>query len=80
MKTIVFSRKEVYELVWSTPISKIVEMYALSNDDFKKICKKHEIPLPPNGYWLKLKYNKPFTKEILNLDFNCIETIQFKIR
>lgn len=80
MKNIKLSRKEVYELVWSTPISKIVEVYALSNDSFKKICKKHEIPLPPNGYWLKLKYNKPFTKEILSLDFKGIDGIDLIIR
>lgn len=80
MKNIKLSRKEVYELVWSTPISKIVEVYALSNDSFKKICKKHEIPLSPNGYWLKLKYNKPFTKEILSLDFKGIDGIDLIIR
>lgn len=80
MKTIKLSRKEVYELVWSTPISRIVEIYALSNDGFKKICKKHEIPLPPNGYWLKLKYNKPLTKEILSIDFNGIDGIELTVR
>lgn len=80
METIKLTRKELYDLVWSTTISKILEKYAISNDGFKKICKKHEIPLPANGYWLKLKHNKPFKKENLNLDFDGENEIEFTIR
>ena len=80
METTKLTRKELYDLVWSTTISKILEKYALSNDGFKKICKKYEVPLPPNGYWLKLKHNKPFKKEILNLDFEGNNEIEFTIR
>lgn len=80
METTKLTRKELYDLVWSTTISKILEQFALSNNGFKKICKKYEIPLPPNGYWLKLKHNKPFKKEILNLDFNGDNEIEFAIR
>ena len=80
METTKLTRKELYDLVWSTTISKILEQFALSNDGFKKICKKYEVPLPPNGYWLKLKHNKPFKKEILNLDFNGDNEIEFTIR
>ena len=80
METAKLNRKELYDLVWSTPISKILDQYALSNDGFKKICKAHEVPLPPNGYWSKLKHNKPFKKEILNLNFNGKNEIEFTIR
>ena len=80
MQTTKLTRKELYDLVWSTTISKILEQYAISNDGFKKICKKYEIPLPPNGYWLKLKHNKPFKKELLNVDFNGDNQIEFALR
>ena len=80
METTKLTRKELYDLVWSITISKILEQFALSNDGFKKIYKKYEVPLPPNGYWLKLKHNKPFKKEILNLDFNGDNEIEFTIR
>lgn len=80
MKTTKLTRKELYELIWSTTISQILKKYALSNDGFKKICKKYEIPLPQNGYWLKLKHNKPFKKEVLNLDFMGDNEIEFPIR
>ena len=80
METTTLTRKELYDLVWSTTISKILGKYALSNDGFKKICKTHEVPLPTNGYWSKLKHNKPFKKEILNLDFDGANLIEFTVR
>lgn len=51
------TRNELYDIVWSKPISKIFEEYAISNVVFKSICKEHDIPLPLNGHWSKLKYN-----------------------
>ncbi|KAA5826248.1 hypothetical protein FPF71_05385 [Algibacter amylolyticus] len=54
----VFTRNQLYNLVWSTPVSKILEEYAISNTGFKNLCKKHDVPLPPNGHWQKLKHNK----------------------
>ncbi len=80
METTTLTRKELYDLVWSTAISKILERFALSHDGFKKICKEHEIPLPSNGYWSKLKHNKPFIKESLNLDFTGSNEIEFTVR
>ncbi|GAA3555844.1 hypothetical protein [Snuella lapsa] len=51
-------RKELYDLVWSKPISKILEDYAVTYSVFKSLCKKKNIPLPKTGYWQKLKHNK----------------------
>src|SRR5690554_3642554 len=52
------SREELYNLVWSKPVSKILKEYPITNTSFKNICKKNDIPLPKNGHWQKLKYNK----------------------
>jgi len=48
------SRKELYNQVWSTPISKLAKQYGLSDVGFAKICKKYNIPRPPRGYWARL--------------------------
>lgn len=80
MQTTTLTRKELYHLVWSAPISKILERFALSHEGFKKICKEYEIPLPSNGYWPKLKHSKPFIKESLNLDFVGSNEIEFTVR
>lgn len=53
-----FTRKELYDLVWSKPISKIIKDYPISYADFKKLCIQNDIPLPKNGHWQKLKHNK----------------------
>lgn len=52
------TRKDLYDLVWSKPVSKILEEYKISHTTFKNICKENDVPLPKNGYWQKLKYNK----------------------
>ncbi|WP_338359210.1 hypothetical protein [Yeosuana marina] len=52
------TRIELYNLVWSKPVSTILHEYAVSQTAFKNICKENDVPLPKNGYWQKLKYNK----------------------
>ena len=56
------SRDELYELVWSKPVSKILIDYPFTPSKFKKICNDYKIPLPPNGYWQKLRHNKKVFK------------------
>ena len=80
METIELSRKQLYDLVWSTPISQLTQQYAISNEGFKKICEKFEIPMPPNGFWLKLKYNKKVKIEKLNPIFGSIDKIVMTLR
>ncbi|WP_338645027.1 hypothetical protein V5J73_08640 [Flavobacterium sp. KS-LB2] len=80
METIELSRKQLYDLVWSTPISKLIQQYAISNEGLKKICKKFEIPMPQNGFWLKLKYNKKVKIEKLSPIFGGIDKIVMTLR
>jgi hypothetical protein len=47
------SRKELYDQIWTTPITKLSKQYGLSDVGFAKICKKYNIPRPPRGYWAK---------------------------
>ena len=58
MEPKVFSRKELYEMVWQIPVKQITVDYMVSFYSFKKICNDNKIPLPPNGYWSKKKYGK----------------------
>lgn len=53
-----FTREELYNLVWTEPLSKIAKRYQITDSGIRKICKKREIPLPPLGYWQKKQYNK----------------------
>ena len=58
MNTMEITRKELYERVWKTPISTLVKELNVSNHVLLKKCKEHNIPVPKNGYWQRLKYNK----------------------
>lgn len=66
------TRNELYNLVWLKPISKIIEEHKISHLGVKNICKEHDIPLPPNGYWSKLRHNtKVDVIKLPNPSNNC---------
>lgn len=58
-----FKKREFYELIWMTPLSRLATIYDISDNGLRKICKKYAIPIPPNSYWQKLKYNKPVLRQ-----------------
>ncbi len=49
----IINRKELYKKIWETPITRLSKEYGLSDVGFAKICKKHNIPRPPRGYWAR---------------------------
>ncbi len=57
-----FTRNQLYELIWSEPLLKLSKKYCISDNGLRKICKSMNIPLPPNGYWMKIKYGKKVKK------------------
>lgn len=80
METIELTRKELYDIVWSTTLSKLTSQYAYSNDGIKKLCKQFEIPMPDGSYWSKLKFNKKYKKEKLNPIFAGVDKIVLTMR
>jgi len=57
-----FTRQQLYELVWSTPMVKLAKEFGLSDVGLRKTCVKHGIPTPPLGYWAKLNFGRPVEK------------------
>ena len=49
----VLTRRDLYELVWSKPITKLAEDFGLSDVGLAKICERHRVPTPPRGYWAR---------------------------
>lgn len=60
-----FTREELYDLVWSEPISVIAPKFNVSDVALSKACKRAHIPRPHRGYWAKLKAGKPVIKAVL---------------
>lgn len=50
---IMLSREELYEQVWSETMVSLAQKYGLSDVGLRKKCKKLNIPLPPQGYFLR---------------------------
>lgn len=59
------SREELYELVWSKPMTHASKELDISDVMLGKLCKQKNVPRPPRGYWVvqhsKTKSDK-FTK------------------
>ena len=55
---ITISRQELYEKVWTTPTVILAKDYGISDVALAKICKKHQIPKPPLGYWARVATGK----------------------
>lgn len=53
------TRKELYELIWKKPISKLAEEWGIPEQALRAYCNQLNIPTPSSGYWSKLKFGKP---------------------
>jgi hypothetical protein len=60
--TTTFTRKELYELVWSTPIVQLAEQLGFSDRGLAKVCERHQIPVPGRGHWARLAAGKNPTR------------------
>ncbi len=56
------TRKELFDQVWSQPMTKVAAEYGISDVGLKKICDKHRIPVPGRGYWAKVAAGKKVKK------------------
>jgi hypothetical protein len=59
------TREELYQMVWSKPVTKWSKEFGLSDVGFAKICKKMKVPLPGRGYWAMVQKGLKLTRPIL---------------
>jgi hypothetical protein len=50
----IWNREELYEKVWTKPVTKVAKEYGYSDVAIAKICRKLKVPLPGRGYWAKI--------------------------
>jgi hypothetical protein len=55
---VTLTREELYERVWTTPMTTLAKEFGLSDVAIAKRCKAHDIPKPPVGYWAKKAVGK----------------------
>ena len=49
-----FTREELYEFVWSKPMTTIAAEFGMSSVAFAKHCRKLDVPIPWRGYWQRV--------------------------
>lgn len=58
-------RDDLYQRVWSMPVTKLAKQFDISDVGLAKACRKAGIPLPPVGYWTKVAHGKKVTRPAL---------------
>ena len=53
-----FTRKELYDLVWSQPMRTVAAGLGISDVAIAKQCRKANIPVPNRGYWARKQAGK----------------------
>jgi hypothetical protein len=62
---VTLNRDELYDLVWSRSMSQLCREYGISAVGLAKICRKHQVPYPPRGYWAKVRNGRKVRKPAL---------------
>lgn len=50
-----YDREKLYVEVWKEPVSAVAKRYGVSGTALAKACRRLNVPLPPRGYWAKLR-------------------------
>ncbi|MCB8821926.1 RWP-RK domain-containing protein [Microvirga rosea] len=56
------TRRVMYDLVWSKPMTTVAMELGISDVALKKICDRHRIPTPGRGYWAKKESGQPIQR------------------
>jgi len=60
------TREQLYNLVWSKPMTHLAKEFGISDVALRKHCKKLDIPTPYVGYWVKLAHGRRARKSPLS--------------
>jgi len=60
------SRKDLYELIWSEPMTTLAQRFGISDVGLAKVCRRSDIPAPPRGF-----LGRKLLPAILSYDRTC---------
>ena len=55
----VYSRRELFDLVWELPMTTLANEIRTSTTTIRQTCTKCHIPVPNRGHWSKILVGKP---------------------
>lgn len=50
-----YDPKTLYDQVWAQPVQVVAKSYGVSGVAIAKTCRKLQIPIPPRGYWARIR-------------------------
>src|SRR5688572_28928312 len=59
------TREQLYDLVWSRPMTQIAAEFGMSSVAFAKYCEAADVPRPERGYWRRIACGLKVRKERL---------------
>lgn len=75
------TRQELYEKVWDRPVTTVAREIGLSGTALAKACRRKKVPLPPLGYWAKVRHGKKVKRPSLpDLQEGESEEIEFWVQ
>jgi hypothetical protein len=74
------TRAELYEKVWATPMRTLAKEFGMSDVGLAKICRKHNIPVPPVGFWRKKETGYKVNRPRLPASKEGVEVLDIYIR
>lgn len=54
-----FTRQELYDCVWSKPMSHLVVELGTTTGNFSALLRRADIPTLPAGHWMRKEFGKP---------------------
>jgi hypothetical protein len=63
-ESVILTRRQLYDLIWSKPLRDVAGDLGLSDVGLAKVCDRHRVPRPPQGYWNKLHAGKKVKQTI----------------
>jgi ankyrin repeat protein len=60
-----YDRAALYEQVWSHPVRDVATAYGISGVRLGKVCRMLQVPVPPRGYWARVRSGERMRKPLL---------------
>ena len=57
-----FTRRELYDRIWSTPMTRVAVELGATPNRLSSLVRSAAIPTPPAGYWIKREFGKAETQ------------------
>ena len=74
----IYNREKLYEEVWEKPVVQVAASYGVSDVMIHKICKSLDIPVPPRGYWARVRAGEKLKKAPLPAKEGANQIIGYK--